>query len=635
MRARASRRNVLAAAAGCVLAAAILAVVSEAAPRVAKCDGRAVTITAEPGKITKGTNGDDVILGTNGDDDIRARDGNDRVCTGKGDDRVGGGDGDGDDRINLGAGNDLAFGVDGNDKISAMSSARTRVDQTSAPPTTSEELERSRPGAEPRCAGGRGHDTLYGKNGADKLEGNRGSDELLGGNGRDTCVGGKGRDSLTSCNESSSADGPGPGTDPDPCVGAGCDGPGNILLLIADDLGIESSICYTDGAGSSPRLASLCEQAVIFDDVWSSPTCSPTRSGILTGRHGFRTGIGEQATNANGLQLGADEWTLPRILDAANSGYSHASFGKWHLGGDADYPNEMGWSHFSGLLQGAFGDYEDWTKTTNGTTAQVSTYATTEIVDDALAWIGAQSSPWFAWVAFNAPHTPFHLPPGNLHTASLSGSAADIAANPDAYYAAAIEALDTEIGRLLDTIPSDELARTTVIFIGDNGSPARVSSHSQGRSKGSLHEGGLHVPMMIWGHGVEAGGRRSAALAGTIDLHATVLEHAGVDSSSVVPATVTVDANSLVPVLDNTAPDGGSDVVLAELFGTVSRANRQGRAIRNDRYKLIELSSGGVEFYDLLADRRGETPLGSRTAAEQAAFDELSAQLDAWVTAAP
>ena len=73
----------------------------------------------------------------------------------------------------------------------------------------------------------------------------------------------------------------------------------------------------------------------------------------------------------------------------------------------------------------------------------------------------------------------------------------------------------------------------------------------------------------------------------------------------------------------------------AELFGTVARADRQGRAIRNDRYKLIEFSSGGVELYDLLADRRGETPIGSRNAAEQAAFDELSAQPDARVATAP
>lgn len=408
----------------------------------------------------------------------------------------------------------------------------------------------------------------------------------------------------------------------------------NVLLLIADDFGVESSVCYADNPAPAPRLEAFCDEAVVFDNAWSSPICSPTRAGILTGRHSFRTGIGEQVTGQNGLEIADSEWTLPKALDAADSGYATANFGKWHLGGNVNKPNTMGWDHFSGLLVGGVGQYDDWTKTTNGVGEDVSTYATTENVNDALSWIDQQTDPWLTWIGFNAPHTPFHLPPSHLHTQDLSGTPTDISANPENYYAAAVEALDTEIGRLIDSLDADTRDNTTIIFIGDNGNPGQVSSYGQGTAKGSIHEGGVHVPMMVWGAGVEDGGRRSDALVGTVDIFATVLELAGVDVAAETPVGVQIDAKSFAHTLEHES--GQNEYLLVEVFGIETNDNREGKAIRDDQHKVIVFDDGRTRFYDLDAEPRGETSINAanRTAAENAKFDELTAVLAAW-TASP
>ena len=103
------------------------------------------------------------------------------------------------------------------------------------------------------------------------------------------------------------------------------------------------------------------------------------------------------------------------------------------------------------MMGGGVGDYFNWQETVNGQSSTRTTYNTSAIVDSGIDWISQQNNPWFVWMAFAAPHTPFHLPPNSLHSRVLSGTQQDINANPQDYYFAMIEALDTEIGRLLDS----------------------------------------------------------------------------------------------------------------------------------------------------------------------------------------
>ena len=184
--------------------------------------------------------------------------------------------------------------------------------------------------------------------------------------------------------------------------------------------------------------------------------------------------------------LQSTEFTLPRAF-AANSAlnFQLKHFGKWHLtaisGTNANLGPCLigGWPAFTGSLPGQLADFYSWTKivsdgTQAGTSSSTSTtYETTDLVNDAVSFINTQTAagkPWFTTVAFNAPHITqaspwYQLPPTSLLTApynALSGTSADILANPHTYYDAEIQALDTEIGRLLASV---DLSKTNVIFV--------------------------------------------------------------------------------------------------------------------------------------------------------------------------
>src|SRR6185436_9171668 len=168
----------------------------------------------------------------------------------------------------------------------------------------------------------------------------------------------------------------------------------NILLIIADDYGADSSSLYNTNSSASlpptPNIVALARSGVLFRNAYANPVCSPTRACLLTGRHGFRTGIGDVITGPGSTTLTAAEFTLPEAFAAnASLGYQLAHFGKWHLNNAAASPNNIGgWPHFAGSLIGALANYTNWTKTINGvSTSGYSVYATTDLVNDAIAWI--------------------------------------------------------------------------------------------------------------------------------------------------------------------------------------------------------------------------------------------------------
>ena len=232
----------------------------------------------------------------------------------------------------------------------------------------------------------------------------------------------------------------------------------NVLLVLVDDWGIDSSGLYNDHMEATlpptPAIDSLAANGILFRNAYAQPLCSPTRATILTGRHPFRHGVGAPVSPAESLS--EDEFTLPDVFEAAESSYALASFGKWHLTagqGRATDPNVIGgWPHFSGTLGGGLPDYFNYQKVVNGVAIDVSGYATTETVDDAAAWISLRgSSPWFCWIGFNAAHTPFHRPPQALHNYDSVPNNPTGPARRRAYEAS-LQALDTELARLLKGI---------------------------------------------------------------------------------------------------------------------------------------------------------------------------------------
>jgi len=375
----------------------------------------------------------------------------------------------------------------------------------------------------------------------------------------------------------------------------------NVLLIIADDYGADSMEIFSSALDTAPtpNLDNLAANGVRFTQCWGNPSCAPSRASLLTGRQGFRTGVG---TPGDAIDLSEST-----IADAFNSGgFGTACIGKWHLannqnGGNFN-PNMMGFDHYSGpVMGGGINDFFSWPKVVDGQSQQtnVTTYATTENVNDALAWIGGQQNDWFLWLAFNAPHTPYHLPPTNLHSYNnLSGTPADIRNNPLPYYQASIEAMDTEIGRLLSSIDPSVLADTTVIFIGDNGTPTAVVPGTVRGAKGSLWEGGVHVPCIVSGPAVSGTlGRSNDETIMFVDFFKTMLEAAGLNADDHAPAGAATDSISFAAHLTDENAASTHTFQFSTRFEDPSN-RRDGRAIATDDYKLILYDNGDEEFFD-------------------------------------
>jgi len=428
--------------------------------------------------------------------------------------------------------------------------------------------------------------------------------------------------------------------------GGGNSGPErpNILFIIADDLGAESVSLYPDLVGDSgavpiPNLEALAEDGLVFDNAWASPVCSPTRGTILSGLYGHKTGV-----TTVGNVLPTSTVTLFDRLSADSPTYEHALFGKYHVGGGNSssvdplpggaYPQapgilqhvrDLGITTFRGILAGGINDYFNWTTwDINAPEATTTTFATTALTDYAIDFIHEHEEekpdePWFVYQSYNAPHAiigggaPFQVPPSELHSVDIPGNPAPgTVATSIPVYKALVQSLDTEIGRLLAEV---DLEKTTVIFVGDNGTPGGVKDTGTGvrASKGGVYEGGVRVPLVIAGAGVTRQGREDDLFV-VSDIYASVLDLAGVPTSHVN------DSYSVKPLLSDEAATNGRTHSFTEVSsGTSNRSY----AVRDKRFKLVTISQQRG-LYDLVAD-----PLEATNLYTNPAYAAVRATLEA------
>lgn len=392
----------------------------------------------------------------------------------------------------------------------------------------------------------------------------------------------------------------------------------NVLLIIADDLGLDALNGYAEGSikPNTPILDGLASNGLIFNNFWTNSVCSPTRSTILTGKYGYSTGVRSQ-----GDEISSNETSLQSYINQTND-YATAIVGKWHLSGNRASlnPEDMGIDYYAGLYSGAVTDYYNWNFTEDGISTQETSYATTKFTDLAIDWVATQTKPWFLWLAYNAPHTPFHAPPAEMHSqGSLPTDQASINANPMPYYMASIEAMDFQIGRLLSSLDQAERDNTVIIFIGDNGTPNQVSQDPYGRrkAKGTMYQGGVNTPMIVSGLGVSRIGIDDNLINAT-DLFATIASLTGV---SVTEINDSKDFSSLLttPVSD-----------FREFTYTEYNDGIEDEwAIRNVNYKLIINTDGSQELYSLANDPFENDNLLSNTLsnAAQTGKEQLEAKL--------
>ncbi len=392
----------------------------------------------------------------------------------------------------------------------------------------------------------------------------------------------------------------------------------NVLVIILDDVGAVSMGAYVDywagkpkatggtwepeRTAQTPTVDGICAAGLRFTEAWSHPTCSPTRAAILTGRQPFRTGVGEPCGKGSNEIL-PDEPTLPRVIAEQLPDYGLGSVGKWHLGtgddkGGDEAPNTMGWQYFAGILSGG-ADYFTWERTVNGQTDEAEGYITSQITDDAIAFLAGLEGeqPWLLWVAYTAAHTPIHLPPAELHSYDELPEELDETRTLD-YFEAMVEAMDTEIARLLASLPDDDgdglPDDTLLILLGDNGGLNSSSTTTlpapfdKARAKGSVYEHGVRVALCIAGAGVTEPSRDVEALVSVVDLYDTILEAVGLDPAAVLETPVLRDSVTLTPYLELQNHSAERAWVMTEQFASdLDDLYSHGFAIKDKAYKFV------------------------------------------------
>lgn len=414
----------------------------------------------------------------------------------------------------------------------------------------------------------------------------------------------------------------------------------NVLVVLFDDLGVDFLQAYGahPSAGHMPVVDGLARDGLVFRRAWSNPGCSPTRATLVTGRYSFRTGMGRALTYEN------YPWELdvaePSIAKTLGEHYESAAIGKWHMASSVisgmHHPLFLGFDHHAGPAENILGpeDYDTYTKYVDGVPQPVQGYATTHQFDDALSFVEQAEKPWMVYLALNTPHGPLHAPPPELHEVPLGP---EISQDPFSYNAAMLQAADTELGRFLESLPPGDRERTIVFVLGDNGTAHNVveAPSIPHKSKGTLYEGGVHVPFVVTGPGV-ARGRYCDALVNTTDLHATLADLVNAELRGVE------DSVSLTPYFEDPLLPSTREWVYAEQFfpfGDLPK-ERWKRAVRNlDGFKLIERFDSSIdptgpytwELYDLRADPYEWNDLLLAPVLpplHAAAFQELQAILD-------
>lgn len=429
---------------------------------------------------------------------------------------------------------------------------------------------------------------------------------------------------------------------------------GNVMIVIIDDVGVEKLGVYGGpDAPPTPTIDALASRGVVFRNAYASPTCTPSRAEILTGRHPSRTGAGNLIDMVESeYELPLEAWTLPEVLaDAHGEVWDNSAVGKWHLSSYHSpnshlHPTLQGFAWYAGslgyLVEGRGNDgldgYFVWARSYLGESVLNDVYNTTATVDDALDRIAAMPEPFLLYLAFNAPHTPLHVPPAELHTRDVTPES-----DGAVLHAAMLEALDTELGRLFDGIDPAVLADTTVLLVADNGTSDLAADGPvvAGQAKGTLYEGGIHVPLIVAGPHVPVPGV-SDALVQLVDVFTTVAEIAGVpltgDGDHLAVAfrgeTRRLDGVSLLPWLADPSA-AGPETIFAESLTPNGPPpwNTHPRMVRDQRYKLLRTSDGDQLFaLDPARFDDGPDLLGGTVSEEVgAAYLRLAAVLDARV----
>lgn len=376
--------------------------------------------------------------------------------------------------------------------------------------------------------------------------------------------------------------------------------PPNVLLVVSDDQGYGDLGCFGSTEILTPSLDRLAASGVRLTDFCvAAPACTPSRASLLTGRYPQRHGLTDMIRNEApdyGHRYTADQYEvtfervggldvrevlLPEMLGRA--GYVCGMFGKWDLGSQRRFlPITRGFDQFYGFVNtgidyftheryGVPSMYRDG----RATTSDRGVYATDLFAREAAGFIRQHKDvPFFAYVAFNAPHNASNLDPSVRSAAqsvpqyqalyprlaAVAGDQEGMAYGVPArvpnraarmlHYAAAISHMDAAIGDLLELLEELRIAdRTLIFFLSDNGGTAIARNDPYRGTKSQLFEGGIRVPALaVWSGTIPAGGVRDGFVS-ALDVVPTILGACGIAR----PEEIVLDGYDLLPFLTGAA----------------------------------------------------------------------------------
>ena len=421
----------------------------------------------------------------------------------------------------------------------------------------------------------------------------------------------------------------------------------NIVFVLTDDQGYGDISAHGNPVLKTPNLDRLHAEGVRFNDFHVSPTCSPTRSALLTGRHEFKNGVTHTILERERLTPKAT--TLAQVLKAA--GYTTGIFGKWHLGDEPDrWPDKRGFDEMfihgcGGIGQsypGSCGDapgnsYFDPTILHNGTFEKTKGYCTDVFFGQATKWIEGvkgKGKPFYCSITTNAPHAPLNV------RAEDEARYKDLVKQANvAKFFGMIANIDDNVGKLLDKLKEWGLEKDTlVIFMNDNGGTAGVPVFNAGMrgQKNTPWLGGTRASS-FWRWPGTLKPADCDRLAAHIDFLPTLAELAGAKLSDEVKKQV--DGRSLVPLLQNPKAEWADRTLFTHIGrwpkgAKVDDHKYAGCSVRVPRWHLVSVGKGKQkwELFDVAADPGEKTDVAEK---HPDVVKKLDAEYDTWWASLP
>jgi len=429
----------------------------------------------------------------------------------------------------------------------------------------------------------------------------------------------------------------------------------NIVFILADDLGWADLPVYGNSFNEAPRLTQMAEEGVRFTDAYAAcPVCSPTRASIMSGQYPARVGIidfisghwrpyEEVIVPKNRQQyLPLEIYTMAEALKDA--GYRTGYYGKWHLGWEKYYPQHQGFDEVSVYQGGGIFNYAS--RLSNPMDEVPGRVLSAGLTDLSLDFIEKnQADPFFLFLAHFDVHVQLDADSMLIEKYLAKDKVPDYPCN--AVYAAMVEHVDQSAGRILDKLHELGLSENTlVVFFSDNGGLVSrfdripllddsklhiyendtlryvASSNAPLRAeKGTIYEGGIREPMILWWPGTLEAGRESNAIISSVDFLPTFADLAGIE----LPTGHVFDGISLVKLLEGSVPDPERAVFW---HYPVYHHDEPASAIRKGKWKLIHNLVNDKRFlYDLENDIGETTDLSHN---EPEISNELYQLLDEW-----